>query len=194
MASSRPRLKIEETRVTNDRPSEYKPKIPAPQPRWIIKLLMYLRMVPPVLPKPTIAAPLAAPEISDCMAGCPCPRSFATSFNTIIGMVSSLLKWRSSILPCVQVRMANSLLNPILPGTGPAIRGECMACPLAGKGAVSTISYLYGRVILGNRGGVWLLTDTADREEVRSPVKSDGVLPPFCASILLCGVTPLPIR
>src|SRR5258706_9250714 len=97
MALSRPRSRTEATSVTIEKLTEYKPKRTAPRERWIRRLFPYLKMKPTTLPRPTTAALLAAPEISDCISGDDCPCFFAISFSTIIGIVLSISNSGSSI-------------------------------------------------------------------------------------------------
>ncbi|GAC1357317.1 MAG: hypothetical protein NVS4B12_10160 [Ktedonobacteraceae bacterium] len=53
------------------------------------------KILPRIFPIPTTAAPLAAPDISECMTGVSSPCILAISLNTIMGIVSNFSVHRS---------------------------------------------------------------------------------------------------
>src|SRR2546421_2205185 len=139
MASSKPRLKIAETRLTRDKQSVYSPKPPGPKPYWMRKALPYFRMLPRTFPKPTRPAAPAAPETSDFISGSGLPCCAEIPLSTIIGNVERFSNSGSS-----------SLVKPGISGLEDKVVANLVICCRCwdGSGTVSISSVC----TKGNRG------------------------------------------
>src|SRR5438105_824201 len=118
MASSKPRLKIAETRLTRDKQSVYSPKPPGPKPYWMRKALPYFRMLPRTFPKPTRPAAPAAPETSDFISGSGLPCCADIPLSTIIGNVERFSNSGSSSKPGISGSDGKVVLNCFWDGSG----------------------------------------------------------------------------